>query len=32
VPRIMTKGDYIREWTEGLMLEVEGDVCDKYHK
>jgi hypothetical protein len=32
IPRIMTKGDYIRDWTEGLALEVEGDVCDRYHK
>ena len=32
IPRIMTKGDRIREWTEGLMLEVEGDICDHYHK
>lgn len=32
VPRIMCRGDYIRDWTEGLALEVEGDVCDRYHK
>jgi hypothetical protein len=32
IPRIMTKGDRIREWTEGLMLEVEGDICERYHK
>jgi hypothetical protein len=32
IPRIMTRGDYIKEWTEGLALEVEGDVCDRYHK
>ena len=32
IPRIMTKGERIRDWTEGLMLEVEGDVCDHYHK
>lgn len=32
IPRIMTKGNRIKEWTEGLMLEVEGDICDKYHK
>lgn len=32
IPRIMTKGDRIRDWTQGLMLEVEGDICDKYHK
>lgn len=32
VPRIMCHGDYIKDWTEGLALEVEGDVCDRYHK
>lgn len=32
IPRIMTKGDLIRDWTEGLPLEVEGDICDRYHK
>lgn len=32
IPRIMVGGDYIRDWTEGLALEVEGDVCDRYHK
>ena len=32
IPRIMTKGDLIKDWTEGLALEVEGDVCDRYHK
>lgn len=32
IPRIMTKGDYIKDWTDGLALEVEGDVCDRYHK
>ena len=32
IPQIMTFGDYIRDWTEGLALEVEGDVCDRYHK
>lgn len=32
IPRIMTKGDLIREWTEGLPLEVEGDICERYHK
>lgn len=32
IPRIMTEGERIREWTEGLMLEVEGDICDHYHK
>jgi DNA polymerase I-like protein with 3'-5' exonuclease and polymerase domains len=32
IPRIMTGGDYIKDWTEGLALEVEGDVCERYHK
>ena len=32
MPRIMCHGDLIKEWTQGLPLEVEGDVCDKYHK
>ena len=32
IPRIMTNGDYIRGWTEGLALEVEGDVAERYHK
>lgn len=32
IPRIMTRGDRIREWTEGLMLDVEGDICERYHK
>ena len=32
IPQTMTFGDYIRDWTEGLALEVEGDVCDRYHK
>ena len=32
IPQIMTFGDYIRDWTEGLALEVEGGVCDRYHK
>lgn len=32
IPRIMCRGDYIKDWTEGLMLEVEGDVSGKYHK
>lgn len=32
VPRIMCHGDYIRDWTEGLPLEVEGDVAERYHK
>jgi len=32
IPQTMTFGDYIRDWTEGLALEVEGDICDRYHK
>ena len=32
IPQVMTFGDYIRDWTEGLALEVEGDVCERYHK
>lgn len=32
IPRIMTHGDRIKDWTEGLLLEVEGDICDRYHK
>ena len=32
IPQIMTFGDYIRDWTKGLALEVEGDVCERYHK
>ena len=32
IPRIMTQGELIREWTKGLPLEVEGDICDRYQK
>lgn len=32
VPRIMTKGDRIAEWTQGMPLEVEGDVVERYCK
>lgn len=32
IPRIMCHGDLIAEWTEGLPLEVEGDIADRYHK
>ena len=32
IPQTMTFGDYIRDWTQGLALEAEGDVCDRYHK
>ena len=30
--RIMTKGDYVREWTKGLPLGAEGAVADHYMK
>ena len=32
VPRIMCRGDYIKDWTEGLVLEVEGGIEDHYCK
>lgn len=32
IPRIMCHGDSIKDWTEGLMLEVEGDIAERYHK
>ena len=32
IPRIMCHGDLIAEWTDGLPLEVEGDIADRYHK
>jgi hypothetical protein len=32
IPQVMTFGDYIRDWTEGLPLEVEGCVSDRYVK
>lgn len=32
IPRIMTKGDRIAEWTNGMPLEVEGDVVERYCK
>lgn len=32
IPRIMCGGDLIRDWTQGLALEVEGDVAERYHK
>ena len=32
IPRIMTHGDRIAEWTEGMPLEVEGDIVDRYCK
>lgn len=32
IPQTMTFGDYIRDWTEGLALEVEGGIEDHYCK
>jgi len=32
IPFIMCHGDNIKEWTEGLPLEVEGDASERYHK
>lgn len=32
IPEIMCRGDYIRDWTQGLPLEVEGCVSDRYVK
>lgn len=32
IPKIMTHGDYIKDWTQGLPLEVEGGAFDKYCK
>ena len=32
IPDIMCHGEYIRDWTEGLLLEVEGDAAERYHK
>lgn len=32
IPETMCRGEYIRDWTKGLMLEVEGDVAERYHK
>ena len=32
MPAIMTIGDYIKDWTRGLPLEVEGGAFDKYCK
>lgn len=32
IPRIMCHGDFIRDWTAGCPLEVEGDIADRYHK
>jgi len=30
--RVMCHGDYIKDWTQGLPLEVEGCVSDRYVK
>lgn len=32
IPRIMTHGDLIAPWTEGMPLEVEGDIVERYCK
>jgi hypothetical protein len=32
IPETMCHGEYIRDWTDGLMLEVEGGVAERYHK
>ena len=32
IPRIMTHGDLIADWTEGLPLEVEGGIFERYTK
>lgn len=32
IPYIMCHGDYIKDWTEGLPLEVEGSVVERYCK
>lgn len=32
IPRIMTHGDMISKWTEGMPLEVEGDIVERYCK
>ena len=32
VPHIMCHGDYIKDWTDGLALEVEGGIEDRYCK
>ena len=31
ITRIMCHGDYIKDWTQGMPLEVEGDVAERYH-
>lgn len=32
IPEIMCHGDYIKDWTQGLPLEVEGGASDHYTK
>lgn len=32
MPRIMCRGDYIKDWTDGLPLAVDGGVSDHYLK
>lgn len=32
IPRIMTKGNRISDWTQGMPLEVEGGIVDRYCK
>ena len=32
VPRIMTKGERVSGWTQGMPLEVEGGIVDRYCK
>lgn len=32
IPRIMTQGELIADWTEGLPLEVEGGIFERYTK
>ena len=32
IPRIMTHGELISDWTEGLPLEVDGGIFERYTK
>lgn len=32
MPKIMCRGEYIRDWTEGMPLAVDGGVADHYQK
>ncbi len=32
IPHIMCHGDLIKDWTAGMPLGVDGDVCERYHK